>query len=150
MRTPQRHVTGKDLRREWGRFEPGGEVFRVTSTDTPKPWTNLIGNWTYGAYFTQHGMGFSFHVAPKVCEVTRWSLNESRAAHFDATRFLWIKDLATGRVWPGNPQPGEQELYRNYRCLVGLGWSEVIAEREGLEVRFGSSCPRPATSSSGP
>jgi cellobiose phosphorylase len=137
MKKPKRHLPPSKRRsRRYGRFEPGNEVYRVTSTDTPRPWINLLTNGTYGALFSQHGLGFSFHVAPKTCEVTRWSDNESRPSHFDAGRHVFVKDLVSGRSWPGNPQPGDGKLYNGYRCRHGLGWSEISAEREGIEVRY--------------
>jgi cellobiose phosphorylase len=136
MRIPSRRVPGPDLRSRWGRFEPDGDVFRVTSTDTPRPWTNLITNGLYGAFFSQHGLGYSFYRSPKTCEMTRWSVNESRPSTFDAGRVVWVKDLDSGLYWPGNPQPGEGSLYRGYACRHGLGWSEIVAERHGIRLSF--------------
>jgi len=136
MRTPRRRIRETGPRPRWGRFEPGGRVYRVISTDTPRPWTNLFTNGTYGAFFSQHGLGFSFHRAPKICELTRWTVNESRPSYFDAGRIVFVKDRATGRFWAGNPQPGEGKLYRGFRCRHGLGWSEISAEREGLAFSY--------------
>lgn len=70
MPLPQKRIPGPDLRKRWGYFEDNPRVFRVISTDTPRPWVNLISNGEYGAFFSQHGMGYSFYLTPKMC--TPW------------------------------------------------------------------------------
>lgn len=136
MPEPQHHIPGPDHRREWGYFEEDDRFFRVTSTDTPRPWMNLMSNGQYGAFFSQHGVGFSFYKTPKACEVTRWSLNQSRPRFFDAGRLIFIKDLDDGHYWIGNPQPGDGHLYKDYYCRHSQGWSELHATRDGIELTY--------------
>lgn len=136
MPRPRRRIPGPDRRAGWGSFEPDGGTYRVTSTDTSRPWGNLLSNGAYGAFFSQHGLGFSYFRSPKICEVTRINLNESRPRGFDAGRLVFVKDLDSGKYWIGNPQPGDGGLYRNFACRHSPGWSEITAERNGIMFRF--------------
>jgi cellobiose phosphorylase len=136
MPLPRRHIPGPDPRPGWGHFSADGRSYHVTATDTPRPWMNLISNGTYGAFFSQHGLGFSFFRTPKLCELTRINANESRPRYFDAGRPVYIKDLDSGAWWAGNPQPGEQTLHRGYVCRHSPGWSEISAERNGIRFTF--------------
>lgn len=136
MPRPTRRITGADHRAAWGHFTSDGRTFCVTSTDTPRPWPNLLNNGTYGAFFSQCGGGFSFFRSPKICEVTRINLNESRPRAFDAGRPVFVKDLDAGDYWSGNPQPGGGGQYKNFVCRHNPGWSEITAERNGIQFRF--------------
>jgi cellobiose phosphorylase len=63
-------------------------------------------------------------------------VNESRPRAFDAGRYIYIQDLATGKYWIGNPQPGDGSLYKGYHCRHSQGWSELKAERYGIEFTY--------------
>ena len=60
MPTPKRKIPGPDPRKKWGHFEEDNRFYRVTSTDTPRPWTNLMSNGNYGAFFFATWVGFFF------------------------------------------------------------------------------------------
>ncbi|MBA4388862.1 MAG: hypothetical protein C0404_12840 [Verrucomicrobia bacterium] len=136
MPLPPHRIPGPDPRKKWGHFEEDSRFYRVISTDTPRPWMNLMSNGKYGAFFSQHGVGYSFYLTPKTCEVTRWSLNQSRPRFFDASRYIFVKDLDADKYWIGNPQPGDGHLYKGYYCRHSQGWSELRAERNGIEFTY--------------
>lgn len=136
MPLPRKTIPGPDPRKQWGYFEENPRVYRVISADTPRPWINLMSNGEYGAFFSQHGMGYSFYRTPKTCEVTRWSLNQSRPRFFDASRYIYVKDLESGKYWIGNPQPGDSALYKGYYCRHSQGWSELTAVCNGIQLTY--------------
>ncbi|HYC33765.1 MAG TPA: glucoamylase family protein, partial [Gemmatimonadales bacterium] len=74
-------------------------VREVDDPDTPAPHVALLGHWPYMVMVSHCGAGYSRF---EDLAVTRWRADATR----DATGlFIYLRDVATGRMWSAGHQP---------------------------------------------
>lgn len=115
---------------DYGRFEDGGRIFRITRPDTPAPWINYIGNGRLMGLVSNAGGGYTYWVCPRDSRLTRHRYN---SLPWDRPgRYLYIRN-ESGVVWSPTWQPVPVELDA-YSCRHAPGWTEISSAFDGIEV----------------
>lgn len=107
---------------EYGHFENGGREFVITTRKTPRHWHNYLYNDEYIAFVSQVGFGEGF---------AQDSLG--RRIPLVKDRMLYVVNRETGAWWSANGLPMREE-YDEYECRHGLGYTTLIAVKDGVRT----------------
>ena len=123
---------------DYGRFEEGGRVFRITRPDTPAPWINYIGNGRLMGLVSNAGGGYSYWVCPRDSRITRHRYN---SLPWDRPgRYLYIRN-ERGEYWSPTWQPVPMDL-DDYSCRHAPGWTEIASSHDGVRASLLHFVPR--------
>ncbi|OGV41116.1 MAG: hypothetical protein A2X48_12210 [Lentisphaerae bacterium GWF2_49_21] len=112
------------LKTNCGRFIDNGMAFEINTPDTPRDWYNYLWNENYVAIFSQTAKGES---------LTQDKMGRRIEMVFN--RMLLLRDQRTGKFWSLNGLPVDQ-FSSGYRCVHGLGYSEIIQKYDNIESSF--------------
>lgn len=140
MKKPRKHIPGADKPQKYGYFAKDGLSYCVTSTETPRPWCNLLGNLEFGGQFSQCGQGFLWYLSHNHEQVTNWQEMHYSPSRLARGRLVFIKDRQTGKYWTANPQPGERG-FSDFYCKVEPGVSTIHAKRNGMDFTMRAFVP---------
>jgi cellobiose phosphorylase len=107
-----------------GRFVEDTNEFEINTPETPRDWYNYLWNERYVALFSQTAKGES---------LTQDSMGRRIEIVFN--RMLFLRDQETGKFWSLNGLPVDQ-FRTGYRCIHGLGYSEIVQDYDGIESSF--------------
>jgi len=113
----------------YGHFDDERREYVITRPDTPWPWLNYLGQDDLFGLCTNTGGGYTFWRDAKLRRLTRYRYNNVPLD--SGGRYLYVHD--GGTVWNPGWKPVKAALDR-YECRVGLGYSRITGERDGLEV----------------
>ncbi len=116
-------------RTPYGHFSADGTEYVVTRPDTPRPWVNVICPGDYGLVVSQAGSGYSWATHATLNRLTRWEQDLVRDAW---GKYLYARDLDTGRIWSLAWQPVRARP-RRYACRHGIGYTVFEATHEGID-----------------
>ena len=116
------------FKNKYGYFDEERGEYVITSPDTPRPWSNIISNGTYGFTITQNGSGYSFRDHAQFNRLTRWDQDLTRD---NWGKYVFIRDEASGRFWSPTPKPTNVPL-KNYECRHGTGYTGISGEHQGI------------------
>jgi len=115
---------------DYGLFEEGGRVFRITRPDTPAPWVNYIGNGRLMGLVSHTGGGYTYWRCPRDSRITRHRYN---ALPWDRPgRYLYIRN-EEGRFWSPTWQPVPLPLDA-YSCRHSMGWTAIESGFDGIRA----------------
>ncbi|HOX53475.1 MAG TPA: glycosyl transferase, partial [Fibrobacteria bacterium] len=113
----------------YGRFDDAAREYVITRPDTPLPWLNYLGQDEFFGLCTNTAGGYTFWKDAKLRRLTRYRYNN---VPYDlGGRYLYVNDA--GSVWNPGWKPVKAKLDK-YECRHGLGYTTIIAEKDGLEV----------------
>ena len=120
------------LASRYGRFEDGtlgpASAFRITRSDTPMPWANVISNGRFGVVISQRGGGFSFFDDAQHCVITRWEMDLVKD---QSGKHIYISDLDDGAIWSVAPAPCNA-TYERYACVHQPGSTRFETQANGI------------------
>ena len=133
------------LANRFGQFLPDGRTFRITDSDTPMPWVNVICTGRFGLVVSQNGGGFSFFDDAQHCVLTRWEMDFVRDCY---GKFLYLADLDTApapAIWSLAPAP-TRPAYQSYECDHSLGSTTFRTRYRDISAEWtiGVAADRPA------
>lgn len=108
-----------------GYFSEDGLQYIVTNPRLALPYINYLTNGRYCSFITHTGGGYSFWKQPPAYGINLWA----PALGNEPGRFVYIKDGED--LWTPNWLPTRSDL-DSWRCLVGLGYQRLEAERNGI------------------
>ena len=114
----------------YGGFAPDNDAFRITRSDTPAPWTNILSNGRYGTIVSQRGGGVSWLDNAQLNVLTRWDMDLVRDPY---GKFLYVADLDSGEIWSLAPAPCGDD-YDGYSCEHRPGRTTFTTSRSGIEA----------------
>jgi cellobiose phosphorylase len=114
---------------QYGYFDDSKKEYVITRPDTPLPWLNYLGQDDFFGLMTNCAGGYTFYRDAKMRRLTRYRYNE--IPYDNNGRYLYIKDGDS--IWSPSWKPVRTELDR-YSCRHGLGYSTLLAEKDGVEV----------------
>ncbi|MCP5533665.1 MAG: glycosyl transferase [Akkermansiaceae bacterium] len=124
----------------FGYFDDTHREYVVTRPDTPLPWLNYLGQDDFFGLCTNTAGGYSFWRDAKLRRLTRYRYNN---VPMDlGGRYLYVKDGDT--VWNPGWKPVKTPL-DHYECRVGLGYSKITGEKNGIAVEQLCFIPRGET-----
>ena len=118
----------------YGHFDDVGREFVITRPDTPLPWLNYLGQDDFFGLCTNTAGGYTFWRDAKLRRITRYRYNN---VPMDAGgRYLYVRDESGSDpvVWNPGWKPVKTPL-DEYRCHVGLGYTDIVGVKDGVEVR---------------
>jgi cellobiose phosphorylase len=117
----------------YGTFDDNAREFVVTRPDTPLPWLNYLGQDDFFGLCTNTGGGYTFWRDAKLRRLTRYRYNNVPADL--GGRYLYVRDSSGDEpvVWNPGWKPVKTAL-DDYHCHVGLGYSDIVGVKNGVEV----------------
>jgi N,N'-diacetylchitobiose phosphorylase len=117
---------------EYGHFDDLRKEYVITRPDTPRPWSNYLGDTRYGAIITNHAGGYSFYRSGGMGRFTRMRFN---SVPLDQPgRYVYFHDLQSGDFWSNAWQPVGKALdgYTSI-CRHGTAYTVITSEYSGIE-----------------
>jgi cellobiose phosphorylase len=113
----------------FGRFEDESREYVITTPRTPYPWINYLGTEQFFGLVSHTGGGYCFYRDARLRRLTRYRYNNVPA---DAGgRYYYLHDA--GDHWTPGWLPVKRELDL-YECRVGLSYTKITGERNGLRA----------------
>ena len=117
---------------KYGYFDDKNREYVITRPDTPKPWSNYIGNSEFGGLITNNAAGYTFYKSAAQGRLTRFRFN-GMPTDFPG-RFVYLKDVESGDFWTNSWQPVAMPLDNfKYECRHGSGYTKIKSEFNKIE-----------------
>jgi len=110
---------------KYGNFSSCGTEFRISNTNTPRPWVNYLSNGNYCLIISQKGGGYSFYLDSEQNRITRWA--PGNYLKDQPGRFIYIRDKVSGKFWNA-VRDGKT------KCIHGLGYTVISSVKNGIET----------------
>lgn len=115
----------------YGRYDPDSREYLIERPDTPQPWHNYITNGEFTGYVSQTGGGTCYYRDPVERRILRTHLHGRPVDQ--PGRWVYIRDRKTGAYHSATWAPVHTPLEDySYRCRVGIGYSVLEAECNGI------------------
>lgn len=119
---------------KYGNFDDEAGEYVIQTPDTPRPWSNYLGNAEFGGVITNNAAGYTFYKSAAQGRLTRFRFNDSPGAM--CGRYIYIRDEEDGDVWSASWLPMGKPLDTfNSVCRHGPGrtvirstYREVVIE----------------------
>lgn len=109
---------------QYGHFDDTRKEYIITRPDTPKSWSNYLGNPQYGAIITNNAGGYSFYKSGGKGRFMRMRFNS--VPMDQPGRYLYLYDKASKDYWSASWQPTDKPLseYKS-ECRHGTGYTII-------------------------
>jgi len=117
----------------YGHFDDAAREYVITRPDTPRAWSNYLGDRRYGAIITNNAGGYSFTRSPASGRFLRHRYN---AVPMDMPgRQFYLRDQASGDYWSAAWQPVGKPL-EQYKTATrfGPGYAVIESEYSGIKT----------------
>src|SRR5579862_5151878 len=109
---------------KYGYFDEEAREYVVERPDTPRAWTNYLGDTRYGAVITNHGGGYSFYHSAANGRLLRFRTNAVPDGM--PGRLFYLRDQENGAYWSATWQPvGSVEGFEGYECRHGTAYTTI-------------------------
>ncbi len=128
----------------YGHFDDAAREYVIERPDTPKSWTNYLGDTTYGAIITNNAGGYSFYRSGALGRFLRFRTN---GIPMDQPgRYLYLQDRLDGDFWSASWQPVGKPLsqYKS-TCRFGTGYAIIDSTYRGIRAETTYFVPRGQT-----
>jgi len=122
---------------KYGSFINGGKEYKITNSQPPRDWFNMLWNPTYLASVGQNLNGFSLYQNEEGVLTNLFGKQDDRSA----PRNIYIRDNETKEVWSAAVKPTNVEL-DEYSVNHGLGYTTLDSKKNGIKVSFQIFVPR--------
>lgn len=121
---------------QYGHFDDASCEYQITRPDTPRSWSNYLGDTNYGAIITNNAGGYSFYRSAAVGRFLRLRFN---AVPLDQPgRYFYLRDEETGDFWSSSWQPVGKPL-ETYRSTCRHGTAYTVLTSEYSDIRTEST-----------
>ena len=112
----------------YGGFNPSGDEYLISNTNTPAPWINVISNKDFGFIISESGGGFVWAENSRENRITPWN---NDPVIDDINEIIYFKDLKTNELWTVTDKP----IAKNSPSTVKHGWGYTVFEKDynGIE-----------------
>lgn len=115
----------------FGFFDPSLREYVIDRPDTPRSWTNYLGNREFGGVITNNAGGFSFYKTSGQGRLTRLHFNS--IPQDQPGRYFYIRDDESGDYWSTSWQPVGKPLERyKTRCHFGPGYARIVSDYDAI------------------
>ncbi|NLF38063.1 N,N'-diacetylchitobiose phosphorylase, partial [bacterium] len=117
----------------FGYFDDANKEYVIERPDTPRSWTNYLGNTEYGSVITNNAGGYSFYKSGAQGRFLRFRFN---AYPMDQPgRYFYLRDRKNGDFWSASWQPVGKDL-RKYKstCRFGTAYAVIDSEYSGIHM----------------
>lgn len=121
----------------YGFFDDEEREYVITRPDTPYPWINYLGSEDFFSLISNTSGGYAFYKDARMLRLTRYRYNNVPT---DAGgRYFYIRE--GDALWCPGWQPVKTPL-DVYICRHGLGYTHIMAEKNGLRACQTTLVPR--------
>jgi cellobiose phosphorylase len=118
---------------KYGYFDEEAREYVITRPDTPRAWTNYLGDTRYGAVITNHGGGYSFYHSAANGRLLRFRTNAVPDGM--PGRLFYLRDRESGAYWSATWQPvGNVEGFESYECRHGTAYTTIKTVTNQIEA----------------
>jgi len=112
---------------QYGEFNDKTKEYIITKPNTPKSWSNYLGNTTYGAIITNNAGGYSFYKSGGKGRFMRMRFNSIPLDQ--PGRYIYFHDTVNKDFWSASWQPVGKPLdaYKSV-CHHGMGYTTIKSE----------------------
>ena len=116
----------------YGYFDDQNKEYVITRPDTPKAWSNYLGDTTYGAIITNNAGGYSFYKSGGMGRFMRMRFNSIPMDQ--PGRYIYFHDQDSGDNWSNAWQPAGKAL-EDYEstCRHGTAYSVITSKYKGIQ-----------------
>ncbi len=120
---------------QYGYFDDQNKEYVITRPDTPKSWSNYLGNTEFGAIITNNAGGYSFYKSGGMGRFMRLRFNS--VPMDQPGRYLYWHDLETSDYWSASWQPVGKPLesYKNI-CRHGTAYTVITSEYNDIKTEI--------------
>lgn len=117
----------------FGKFDDKNKEYVITRPDTPRPWSNYLGDRGYGALITNNGGGYSFTRSPAEGRVLRLRYNS--VPMDQPGRYFYVRDRESRDFWSATWQPVGKPLTK-YKTTTrfGMGYAVINSRYASIET----------------
>jgi N,N'-diacetylchitobiose phosphorylase len=114
----------------YGYFDDENKEYVIERPDTPRSWTNYLGNTTYGAIITNNAGGYSFYRSSAQGRFMRFGFNNVLD---QPGRYFYLRDRESADFWSSSWQPVARPLdqYQS-ECRHGTAYTHINSEYAGI------------------
>lgn len=118
---------------KYGYFDDKNKEYVVTSPDTPKSWSNYLGNTRYGAIITNNAGGYSFFRSSVQGRFIRLKFNTVPVDQ--PGRYIYLHDCESKDFWSASWQPVGKPLdkYKS-ECRHGSAYTKITSEYSDIQA----------------
>jgi cellobiose phosphorylase len=118
---------------QYGFFDDSRKEYVITRPDTPKSWSNYLGDTRYGAIITQNAGGYSFFRSSVQGRFMRLSFN--KVPLDQPGRYIYLHDRDDKDFWSGSWQPVGKPLdqYKS-ECRHGSAYTTISSEYNKIKT----------------
>ena len=118
---------------KYGHFDDRKKEYVIDRPDTPRSWSNYLGNTEYGAIITNNAGGYSFYKSAAQGRFTRLRFNA--VPQDQPGRYLYLHDRDTADFWSASWQPVGKPL-EEYKavCRHGTAYTIISSEYARIET----------------
>jgi len=115
----------------YGYFDDEAKEYVITRPDTPRSWSNYLGNTEYGAIITNNAGGYGFYQSGARGRFLR--LLFSGIPMDQPGRYLYLRDRESGDYWSASWQPVGKPLdqYQS-TCRHGTAYTVIESRYAGI------------------
>ena len=119
------------MKQSYGYFDDAQREYVITQPNTPRPWSNYIGNANFGGVITNNASGYTFYRSAAQGKLTRYKFN-SMPGELNG-RYLYLRDQATGDFWSHSWMPVGKPLdqFRS-TCRHGTGYTTIESTYDSI------------------
>ena len=117
----------------FGHFDDNAREYVITRPDTPRAWSNYLGDRRYGAIITNNAGGYSFTRSPASGRFMRHRYN---SVPMDMPgRQFYLRDAESGDFWSAAWQPVAKPLDEFITTTrFGLGYAVIESDWRGIRT----------------
>lgn len=118
---------------QYGQFDDTNKEYVITRPDTPKAWSNYLGDTQYGAIITNNAGGYSFYKSGGMGRYMRMRFNS--VPMDQPGRYIYWHDLDSTDYWSASWQPVGKPLseYKS-ECRHGTAYTVITSEYKGIKT----------------
>lgn len=118
---------------QYGYFDDERKEYVITRPDTPKSWSNYLGNTEYGAIITNNAGGYSFYKSGGMGRFMRLRFNS--VPMDQPGRYLYWHDRESKDYWSSSWQPVGKSLEEFHsECRHGTAYSVISSNYRGIDT----------------
>lgn len=121
---------------QYGYFDDERKEYVVTRPDTPRSWSNYLGDVTYGALITNNAGGYSFYKSAAQGRFMRFRPNTIPMDQ--PGRYVYVRDNDSKDYWSTAWQPVSKSL-KEYKTTCRHGSAYSIIESEYSDILMKST-----------
>ncbi len=117
---------------QYGFFDDKNKEYVITHPNTPRSWTNYLGDTKYGAVITNNAGGYSFYKSAAQGRFMRFRFNS--VPMDQPGRYIYLHDRERKDFWSASWQPVGKPLHQ-YKSICRHGTAYTIIESEYEKIK---------------